>query len=88
MQTEVPDSPNKICISNIPTYINEEAIIMLLKSFGDLKSFVLVKDAATEESRVSFEYLPTVQCFATNLSRELPFMNTSTRTTLLWPLKV
>lgn len=50
---EVPDSPNKICISNIPTYINEEAIIMLLKSFGDLKSFVLVKDAATEESRVS-----------------------------------
>lgn len=51
--SEVPDSPNKICISNIPTYINEEAIIMLLKSFGDLKSFVLVKDAATEESRVS-----------------------------------
>lgn len=54
---EVPDSPNKICISNIPTYINEEAIIMLLKSFGDLKSFVLVKDASTEESRVSFNYI-------------------------------
>ncbi|KAI2696573.1 hypothetical protein CBS147332_8925 [Penicillium roqueforti] len=57
--SEVPDSPNKICISNIPTYINEEAIIMLLKSFGDLKSFVLVKDAATEESRgiAFYEYV-------------------------------
>ncbi|KAJ5470770.1 hypothetical protein N7530_008127 [Penicillium desertorum] len=56
---EVPDSPNKICISNIPTYINEEAIIMLLKSFGDLKSFILVKDAATEESRgiAFYEYV-------------------------------
>lgn len=49
---EVPDSPNKICVSNIPQYIQEEAVIMLLKSFGELKSFVLVKDASTEESRV------------------------------------
>ncbi|GAB1215659.1 hypothetical protein ATERTT37_004851 [Aspergillus terreus] len=48
---EVPDSPNKICVSNIPQYIQEEAVIMLLKSFGELKSFVLVKDASTEESR-------------------------------------
>ncbi|KAL5356716.1 hypothetical protein BJX96DRAFT_143246 [Aspergillus floccosus] len=48
---EVPDSPNKICVSNIPQYIQEEAVTMLLKSFGELKSFVLVKDASTEESR-------------------------------------
>lgn len=51
--SEVPDSPNKICVSNIPAYIPEEPVTMLLKSFGELKSFVLVKDAATEESRVS-----------------------------------
>lgn len=50
---EVPDSPNKICVSNIPSYIPEEPVTMLLKSFGELKSFVLVKDASTEESRVS-----------------------------------
>lgn len=50
---EVPDSPNKICVSNIPQYIPEEPVTMLLKSFGELKSFVLVKDRATEESRVS-----------------------------------
>ncbi|KAI9372934.1 hypothetical protein BJX61DRAFT_505149 [Aspergillus egyptiacus] len=48
---EVPDSPNKICVSNIPQYIPEEPVTMLLKSFGELKSFVLVKDSSTEESR-------------------------------------
>ncbi|PLB42668.1 splicing factor u2af large subunit [Aspergillus candidus] len=48
---EVPDSPNKICVSNIPHYIPEEPVTMLLKSFGELKSFVLVKDSTTEESR-------------------------------------
>ncbi|KAL4927243.1 splicing factor u2af large subunit [Aspergillus undulatus] len=48
---DVPDSPNKICVSNIPQYIPEEPVTMLLKSFGELKSFVLVKDASTEESR-------------------------------------
>lgn len=53
LQSEVPDSPNKICVANIPNYIPEEPVTMLLKSFGELKSFVLVKDASTEESRVS-----------------------------------
>lgn len=53
---DVPDSPNKICVSNIPPFIPEDAVTGLLKSFGELKSFVLVKDASTEESRVSFLY--------------------------------
>ncbi|KAL2830392.1 hypothetical protein BJY01DRAFT_227315 [Aspergillus pseudoustus] len=48
---DVPDSPNKICVSNIPQYIPEEPVTMLLKSFGELKAFVLVKDSSTEESR-------------------------------------
>ncbi|KAL2867129.1 splicing factor u2af large subunit [Aspergillus lucknowensis] len=48
---DVPDSPNKICVSNIPQYIPEEPVTMLLKSFGELKAFVLVKDNSTEESR-------------------------------------
>lgn len=60
---EVPDSPNKICVSNIPQYIPEEPVTMLLKSFGELKSFVLVKDNSTEESRVSFSLKLQVQWF-------------------------
>ncbi|KAL1869229.1 hypothetical protein Plec18167_007895 [Paecilomyces lecythidis] len=51
VHSEVPDSPNKICVSNIPLYIPEEPVTMLLKSFGELKSFVLVKDNGTQESR-------------------------------------
>ncbi|PGH17873.1 hypothetical protein AJ79_00772 [Helicocarpus griseus UAMH5409] len=55
----VPDSPNKICVSNIPPFIEEEPVTMLLVSFGELKSFVLVKDSETGESRgIAFcEYL-------------------------------
>lgn len=51
---EVPDSPHKLCVTNIPLYIPEEPVTMLLKSIGELKSFVLVKDSGTDESRVSF----------------------------------
>ncbi|PGH18935.1 hypothetical protein AJ80_04262 [Polytolypa hystricis UAMH7299] len=51
VSSEVPDSPNKICVSNIPHFIQEEPVTMLLVSFGELKSFVLVKDNGTGESR-------------------------------------
>lgn len=54
--SEVPssiviDSPNKISVTNIPAYLSEEQIMELLVAFGKLKSFVLVKDKHTEESR-------------------------------------
>lgn len=52
VSSEVPDSPNKICVSNIPPYIQEDQVTMLLVSFGELKSFVLIKDSTTDESRV------------------------------------
>lgn len=52
VSSEVPDSPSKICVSNIPPYIQEDQVTMLLVSFGELKSFVLVKDSGTDESRV------------------------------------
>lgn len=63
---EVPDSPNKICVSNIPNYIPEEPVTMLLKSFGELKSFVLVKDSSTEESRVGTLSNSSKKCTDTN----------------------
>jgi splicing factor U2AF subunit len=47
----VPDTQNKISITNLPIFLGEDQIMELLNSFGQLKSFVLVKDAATEESR-------------------------------------
>lgn len=51
VSSEVPDTANKVCISNIPLYLTEEQVTELLTSFGPLKSFVLVKDRGTEESR-------------------------------------
>ncbi|PMD25181.1 hypothetical protein NA56DRAFT_642957 [Hyaloscypha hepaticicola] len=47
----VVDTQNKILISNIPLYLTDEQVTELLISFGELKAFVLVKDASTEESR-------------------------------------
>ena len=47
----VPDTPNKISVSNIPTYLTDELVTELLVSFGELKAFVLIKDRSTEESR-------------------------------------
>ncbi|KAF5023869.1 hypothetical protein F66182_4073 [Fusarium sp. NRRL 66182] len=47
----VPDTVNKLSITNIPSFLTEEQIIELLASFGKPKAFVLVKDRGTEESR-------------------------------------
>jgi len=49
----VIDTQNKISISNIPLYLNDEQVTELLVAFGELRAFVLVKDSSTEESRVS-----------------------------------
>lgn len=49
----VPDTVNKLCISNIPTFLTEDQVIELLAAFGKPKAFILVKDRSTEESRVS-----------------------------------
>lgn len=49
----VVDTPNKLSISNLPSYLSEEQVMELLISFGELKAFTLVKDVHTEESRVS-----------------------------------
>ena len=49
----VPDTPNKVSITNIPVYLTDEQVTELLVSFGELKAFILIKDASTEESRVS-----------------------------------
>lgn len=48
----VLDTPNKISVTNLLLNLTDEQVIELLVAFGQLKAFVLVKDATTEESRV------------------------------------
>ena len=50
----VEDTPNKIMVSNVPTYLTDDQVKELLVSFGELKAFILVKDISTDESRVGF----------------------------------
>jgi len=59
VSTNVPDSPNKIFIGGLPAYLTEEQVKELLSSFGPLKSFNLVKDSITGNSKgyAFFEYL-------------------------------
>jgi splicing factor U2AF 65 kDa subunit len=52
VSTNVPDSPNKIFIGGLPTYLNDEQVMELLKSFGELRAFNLVKDSLTGVSKV------------------------------------
>lgn len=49
----VKDSPNKLSIVNIPTYIEEEQVRELVGTMGKLKAFILVKDTSTDQHRVS-----------------------------------
>ncbi len=65
--TNVADSPNKIFIGALPTYLTEDQIKDLLKLFGELKSFNLVKDSTNNTSKgyAFCEYLdPGVTDFA------------------------
>lgn len=52
ISSNVPDTPNKILVSKIPEYLQDEQVIELLKSFGELKAFVLVKDTTDDVSKV------------------------------------
>lgn len=48
----VPDTVNKVFIGGLPIYVTEEQVMDLLKAFGELKSFSLIKDAASSISKV------------------------------------
>ncbi len=83
----VIDTPNKLSVADIPTYLTDEQVTELLVSFGELKAFVLVKDRETEESRVSrWQQKPVLQRHIGGgegvliSGRELHFANMSTQT--------
>ncbi|KAF9466058.1 hypothetical protein BDZ94DRAFT_1306449 [Collybia nuda] len=59
VSTNVPDSINKVFVGGLPTYLNEEQVMELLKSFGDLKAFNLVRENGNGASKgfAFFEYV-------------------------------
>ncbi|AEO54450.1 hypothetical protein MYCTH_2297048 [Thermothelomyces thermophilus ATCC 42464] len=63
----VLDSPNKISVTNLPLYLTDDQVMELLVSFGKLKSFVLVKDNGTQESR-GIAFLEYADPSATNVA--------------------
>ena len=55
VSTNVPDTPNKIFIGGLPSYLNDHQVIELLQSFGEVRSFNLVKEGSTNNSKVTFQ---------------------------------
>ena len=52
VSTNVPDTPNKIFIGGLPSYLNDQQVMELLQTFGELRSFNLVKEGSTNNSKV------------------------------------
>jgi splicing factor U2AF subunit len=61
VSSNVPDSPYKLSITNIPAFVDEPQARELVEAFGALKAFVLVKDTSSEQHRVSGYRYPKVQ---------------------------
>ncbi len=76
VSTNVPDSPNKIFIGGLPSYLNEAQVKELLTAFGPLKAFNLVKDSTTGNSKgyAFFEYLDST---VTGTITHVPLQTTS-----------
>ena len=51
VSTAVADTQNKISVTNILPTLDDDQVKELLSAFGALKTFTLVKDRSTEESR-------------------------------------
>ncbi|KAF8892089.1 hypothetical protein BD779DRAFT_1610269 [Infundibulicybe gibba] len=56
VSTNVPDSINKIFVGGLPTYLNEEQVMELLKSFGELRAFNLVRENGSGPSKQGFAF--------------------------------
>ncbi|CAO1629798.1 unnamed protein product [Parajaminaea phylloscopi] len=51
ISTNVPDGPNKIYVGGLPTYLNEDQVVELLKAFGEVRAFNLVREANNGPSK-------------------------------------
>jgi splicing factor U2AF subunit len=68
ISTNVPDGPNKIYIGGLPTYLNEDQVIELLKSFGELRAFNLVREAGVNGTSKGFAFCEYVDPSLTELA--------------------
>ncbi|TFK32785.1 hypothetical protein BDQ12DRAFT_691979 [Crucibulum laeve] len=68
VSTNVPDSINKIFVGGLPTYLNEEQVQELLKSFGELKAFNLVRENGNGPSKVGFAFFEYVDPSVTDVA--------------------
>ncbi|KAI8370545.1 uncharacterized protein BYT42DRAFT_92502 [Radiomyces spectabilis] len=50
----VPDTPNKIFVGGLPSYLNQEQVMELLTSFGELRAFNLVTDSSGQSKGFAF----------------------------------
>lgn len=60
ISTNVPDSPNKIFIGGLPYHLTDTDVLELLRAFGEVKAFNLVKvdtTAATSKGYCFVEYV-------------------------------
>lgn len=69
ISTNVPDSPNKIFVGGLPSYLNDEQVIELLKSFGELKAFNLVKENGDPEKSKVSPRSPLSTCYEERTAR-------------------
>lgn len=86
VSTNVPDSINKIFVGGLPTYLNEEQVMELLKSFGVLKAFNLVRENGNGPSKVRIISFLLVTLNDTQ-RRDLPSLNTWILMLQMWPFK-
>lgn len=77
VSTNVPDSINKVFVGGLPTYLNEEQVQELLKSFGELKAFNLVRENGNGASKVSTFVSVTVTNVSPVFLRDLHSSNMS-----------
>ncbi|KAJ1596335.1 hypothetical protein NDA14_004610 [Ustilago hordei] len=67
ISTNVPDSPHKIFVGGLPTYLTDDQVIELLQAFGELRAFNLVKDTANGASK-GFAFCEYVDTALTDLA--------------------
>ena len=87
VSTNVPDSIHKVFVGGLPTYLNEENVMELLKSFGDLKAFNLVRENGTGASKVITFFYNLVTSDLFRRFRALPFLSMLILASLILPFK-
>jgi hypothetical protein len=89
VSTNVPDSINKIFVGGLPTYLDENQVMELLKSFGELKAFNLVRENGNGASKLKLPNSRAELLFSQPTPRKaLPFSSMSTHRSRTSPSRV